>query len=916
MIKEISGRKAITIITIILTIIVLVGISTPLKANAKKKDNSQSVSDFVKFKQGDLITFGSYEQDNNEKNGKEPIEWVVLKTQNDKALLLSRHVLEYSRFNAANQMVSWANSTLRTWLNKTFYNDAFNKTEKDCICETLNNDVSKDNIFILSADDLQNNEYGFDLEGGPESIRRTCMSTFHVSDGKWNRTCSWWVNTIGEEENSVVYVDYAGGINKCGTKVDSDNIGVRPAMWIQADNSQTKFVENKKSIAEDVLEGMVKLGTWQYRYDDDGKKIPVEWIVLDVKDGKALLLSKYVLDYKKFNETDKPVTWENSTLRKWLNEDFCEKAFDKNEIRIVSETNNRILDNWYTFVEGGEDTMDRLFVLSTDDIVNPAYGLSWPDDIDHDDKFSCWVHGCWEMNSLLMSPNGDYGVYTDQFFSEWWTKTPGDHDNTMIYVRQTYTDHYNADDVVNREYGIRPAMWIDIPLDESLAEDCLLKRNTTKDNSIDLTKKLELKDLKRGDSILFGSYEQDLVNGSEPIEWKIIAVSGKKALLLSNNILRFMKWDLQENLGESSAVTWKDSIIRRWLNDDFYKSAFRDAEKMMILETDNTYPANTSMVRQESGGSNTKDRCFLLSIDDVLNSYYGFSSDRYYDTNRVCKATEYAIKHGGGSYNIFNGGSDWYLRSPGYDQDWNESSLSKDFFVSNYSEQAIVISGFGLGDCEGYIDSTDSLGPSIGVRPAIWIELPEEAEDTVQYNRDEASRFAKEKYNDGRRACAGFVARCLAAGGLSQFGIKNNKYGYDIPKGSSLGDCGTLREELLKGGLSTEIIPKQKGYLNKKDYPEIQIGDVVIWKNHDGKGDVWVHAAIISDFDSKGNALYSMHNNPYKDKKFKIQSYWGVYYTKTKGVTYDKGHVTVSKEGKKTKYYSRLCDLYVYHIND
>ena len=322
---------------------------------------------------------------------------------------------------------------------------------------------------------------------------------------------------------------------------------------------------------------------------------------------------------------------------------------------------------------------------------------------------------------------------------------------------------------------------------------------------------------KQGDAIIFGSYEQDLVDGPDPIEWKILAISGKKALLLSNNILRFMKWNPQEDFWEKSIVTWKDSIIRRWLNDDFYKCAFDDDEKGMILETDITYPANSSMVRQESETSTTKDKCFLLSIDDVLNPYYGFSSDRDYDINRVCKATEYAINHDSGSYTIFNGGSDWYLRSPGYDQDWNESSLSKDFFVSNYSEQAIVISGFGLGDCEGYIDSTDSLGPSIGVRPAIWIELPEEAEDTVQYNRDEASRFAKEKYNDGRRACAGFVARCLAAGGLSQFGIKNNKYGYDIPKGSSLGDCGTLREELLKGGLSTEIIPKQKGYLNKSN---------------------------------------------------------------------------------------------------
>ena len=96
------------------------------------------------------------------------------------------------------------------------------------------------------------------------------------------------------------------------------------------------------------------------------------------------------------------------------------------------------------------------------------------------------------------------------------------------------------------------------------------------------SKKTDNSTYKQGDAIIFGSYEQDLVDGPDPIEWKILAISGKKALLLSNNILRFMKWNPQEDFWEKSIVTWKDSIIRRWLNDDFYKCAFDDDEKGII----------------------------------------------------------------------------------------------------------------------------------------------------------------------------------------------------------------------------------------------------------------------------------------------------------------------------------------------
>ena len=58
---------------------------------------------------------------------------------------------------------------------------------------------------------------------------------------------------------------------------------------------------------------------------------PIEWIVLDVQDGKALLLSKYGLEMKQYNTEYTDITWETCTLRTWLNSDFLNKAFSSEE---------------------------------------------------------------------------------------------------------------------------------------------------------------------------------------------------------------------------------------------------------------------------------------------------------------------------------------------------------------------------------------------------------------------------------------------------------------------------------------------------------------------------------------------------------------------------------------------------------
>ena len=122
--------------------------------------------DFSKVKAGDIIKFGSFEQDNDFTNGKEPIEWVVLAKGKKTMLVISKNTLTNLPYNTERKEITWENCTLRKWLNESFYTNAFNKQEKKKIkATTIENQDNpkygieggkdtKDKIFLPSYDEM------------------------------------------------------------------------------------------------------------------------------------------------------------------------------------------------------------------------------------------------------------------------------------------------------------------------------------------------------------------------------------------------------------------------------------------------------------------------------------------------------------------------------------------------------------------------------------------------------------------------------------------------------------------------------------------------------------------------------------------------------------------------------------------
>ena len=71
---------------------------------------------------GSHVVFGKYEQDDDASNGKEPIEWIVLAKEKDRALLISKYGLAAQQYNTEWTDETWETCSLRKWLNETFLN--------------------------------------------------------------------------------------------------------------------------------------------------------------------------------------------------------------------------------------------------------------------------------------------------------------------------------------------------------------------------------------------------------------------------------------------------------------------------------------------------------------------------------------------------------------------------------------------------------------------------------------------------------------------------------------------------------------------------------------------------------------------------------------------------------------------------
>lgn len=96
---------------------------------------------------------------------------------------------------------------------------------------------------------------------------------------------------------------------------------------------------------------------------DFRKSEAIQWVVLDKKDGKALLLSERILANTSFHKAKVTTPWCDSRIRDWLNHDFLDTAFSPEEREIILSTEINEPDP----AGVRHKTVDAVFLLSADE---------------------------------------------------------------------------------------------------------------------------------------------------------------------------------------------------------------------------------------------------------------------------------------------------------------------------------------------------------------------------------------------------------------------------------------------------------------------------------------------------------------------------------------------------------------------
>ena len=181
-----------------------------------------------------------------------------------------------------------------------------------------------------------------------------------------------------------------------------------------------------------------------YPQEEDGTEKPIEWIVMKKEGNQVLLLSKYVLDAKPYNEEVEEVTWETSDIRKWLNNEFYTTAFNKAEKAKIQTSLIKNEDNSEYGTSGGNDTEDKVFLLSEKEAET----------LFSNDKKRI------AKATEYAEESGVYG--NEEKAAWWWLRSPGHWSDGAAVVNRNGWVYRDGDYVSSSVDGVRPALHLNL----------------------------------------------------------------------------------------------------------------------------------------------------------------------------------------------------------------------------------------------------------------------------------------------------------------------------------------------------------------------------------------------------------------------------------------------------------------------
>jgi hypothetical protein len=184
-----------------------------------------------------------------------------------------------------------------------------------------------------------------------------------------------------------------------------------------------------------------------------------------------LIITDLVIESRPYHNRDEGVTWETSDIRRYLNDEFYNKLTEADRVRIrettiVNDNNPWTFEGRNGSTPGGNDTTDKIFLLSIDEIVRyfgdsgmleqgkveserlndvelPNYGFYW-----------------WGFHDQFSETRIAYNI--EGMASWWWLRSPGIYGSFAADVDPDGNVLLNGGIVSASSGGVRPALWLNL----------------------------------------------------------------------------------------------------------------------------------------------------------------------------------------------------------------------------------------------------------------------------------------------------------------------------------------------------------------------------------------------------------------------------------------------------------------------
>ncbi len=251
------------------------------------------------------------------------------------------------------------------------------------------------------------------LEGYKESEQKITECNNAITDGKYNSAIA--LINEGKYKDALVLLDEVG------------------------DYKDATDLKQKYALLACETGDVITFGAYEQDNILDNGAEAIEWVVLERDGNKSLVISRYCIEWLPFHDTITEVSWRNSSIRSWLNNTFLNGAFTAQEKKSIISTQHTNPD-FYDDSEGERNwlgtTTDTVFLLSSGEA----------------DKY-------FSSDSARQAEGTEYACNKGKSASwYWWLRSA----NNIEYAGFVSKGELGYGEEVDRNMGIRPAMWIEI----------------------------------------------------------------------------------------------------------------------------------------------------------------------------------------------------------------------------------------------------------------------------------------------------------------------------------------------------------------------------------------------------------------------------------------------------------------------